>query len=186
MMSTRTRRGTPQRWWRDNPAPTLSHSPKQVTMTRNSTHGGDRTTQPAPPCLRAGALRSTCSWQWHYRHQRTWPTPAPCHHHPICAATHMKAPTVQRWSIAQCPECRGYQGCNKSIWVYGFGALVMRWLRYMFTAVFFGNTWVWCSHMSAVYAGVPVFYWQTWLKRNFQRVNDLDRRPTIPRRLVKY
>ena len=39
-------------------------------------------------------------------------------HHPICAETYMKAPTVQGWAIVQCLECRGYHGSNEWIWLY--------------------------------------------------------------------
>ena len=68
------------------------------TVSKNSTHDDDETTQHLPPCDGSWllALKNDASTDTNAR-----PIPAPRHNHPTCAAPYMKAPTVQRRGIAQ-------------------------------------------------------------------------------------
>jgi len=61
----------------------------------------------------------------------------------------MKALTVQLGVIAQCLECRGYQGGNERRLVCGVGASVMRCPWYMHTKILSLKP----SRISVVYTG---------------------------------
>ena len=151
---------TPQRWWRHNPAPTISKPPKQRQWRRQfksqelhrkeAQYQWRRRDGPALShvvdhgCLLLTMTPVTVPTSTYRPHFCTSSQP------PNIRSTLHETPFVQGREIAQ---CRGYLGSSEWIWVYGVGASVMRFPWYMYTTVLSWKLQVRCSPMSAIYAG---------------------------------